>query len=134
MGKGIYINKGAAIGGVFVAAAALSTIIALSVVYSQERSKTNGSNDAGTTGPTNAPPTQAPSNEPWDKYRLPTNLVPDNYHVMLWPRLKPDPESGLYIFTGKKLGEKPAQNLDPLSATSERSFRFKSEHVKPDRS
>uniref|UniRef100_A0A3P9H8D5 Aminopeptidase n=1 Tax=Oryzias latipes TaxID=8090 RepID=A0A3P9H8D5_ORYLA len=105
MGKGIYINKGAAIGGVFVAAAALSTIIALSVVYSQERSKTNGSNDGGTTGPTNAPPTQAPSNEPWDKYRLPTNLVPDNYNVMLWPRLKPDPESGLYIFTGESTVE-----------------------------
>ncbi|XP_056137350.1 aminopeptidase N-like isoform X2 [Lampris incognitus] len=36
----------------------------------------------------------------WDSYRLPTTLVPDNYIVTLWPRLTPDPNSGLYIFTG----------------------------------
>ncbi|XP_074533475.1 aminopeptidase N-like [Halichoeres trimaculatus] len=38
---------------------------------------------------------------PWDRYRLPTDLVPDSYNITLWPRLSPDPETGLYIFTGK---------------------------------
>ncbi|XP_071403132.1 aminopeptidase N [Centroberyx affinis] len=37
---------------------------------------------------------------PWDSYRLPTTLVPDHYNVTLWPRLTPDPATGLYIFTG----------------------------------
>ncbi|KAF6722116.1 Aminopeptidase N [Oryzias melastigma] len=105
MGKGFYISKGVAVGGVVVAVAALSTIIALSVVYSQERSKTNGSDGEATVGPTNAPPTPPPSNEPWDQYRLPTHLVPENYTVMLWPRLTPDPDTGLYIFTGESTVE-----------------------------
>ncbi|RVE72147.1 hypothetical protein OJAV_G00059040 [Oryzias javanicus] len=36
----------------------------------------------------------------WDRYRLPKTLVPEFYNVTLWPRLQPDPDSGLYIFTG----------------------------------
>ncbi len=44
--------------------------------------------------------TSAPSNEPWDKYRLPDALRPEYYNVTLWPRLVPD-EQGMYIFTGK---------------------------------
>uniref|UniRef100_A0A3P9MB43 Aminopeptidase n=1 Tax=Oryzias latipes TaxID=8090 RepID=A0A3P9MB43_ORYLA len=36
----------------------------------------------------------------WDRYRLPNTLVPEFYNVTLWPRLQPDPDSGLYIFTG----------------------------------
>ncbi|XP_061578144.1 aminopeptidase N-like [Cololabis saira] len=39
--------------------------------------------------------------EPWDRYRLPTALVPESYNITLWPRLRPDPHSGLYIFTGR---------------------------------
>uniref|UniRef100_A0A146WKL4 Aminopeptidase n=1 Tax=Fundulus heteroclitus TaxID=8078 RepID=A0A146WKL4_FUNHE len=38
---------------------------------------------------------------PWDRYRLPTDLVPEFYNITLWPRLKPNPNSGLYIFTGR---------------------------------
>lgn len=33
-------------------------------------------------------------------YRLSTDLVPDYYNISLWPRLSPDPNTGLYIFTG----------------------------------
>uniref|UniRef100_A0A4W6F952 Aminopeptidase n=1 Tax=Lates calcarifer TaxID=8187 RepID=A0A4W6F952_LATCA len=32
-------------------------------------------------------------------YRLPTALVPVSYNITLWPRLRPDPNTGLYIFT-----------------------------------
>ncbi|XP_026886893.2 aminopeptidase N-like [Electrophorus electricus] len=35
----------------------------------------------------------------WDSYRLPTALLPDTYHVSLWPRLRPSP-AGIYVFTG----------------------------------
>ncbi|XP_049578753.1 aminopeptidase N-like [Syngnathus scovelli] len=37
---------------------------------------------------------------PWDRYRLPTSLIPLSYNITLWPRLSPDPDSGLFIFTG----------------------------------
>ncbi|KAM4619142.1 aminopeptidase N-like, partial [Polymixia lowei] len=38
--------------------------------------------------------------DPWDSYRLPATLVPDHYNVTLWPRLTPDPATGLHVFTG----------------------------------
>ncbi|XP_047453445.1 aminopeptidase Ey-like [Mugil cephalus] len=37
---------------------------------------------------------------PWDRFRLPTALVPEFYDITLWPRLSPDPNTGLYVFTG----------------------------------
>ncbi|XP_077425086.1 aminopeptidase N-like isoform X1 [Vanacampus margaritifer] len=37
---------------------------------------------------------------PWDRYRLPTSLIPLSYNITLWPHLSPDPNSGLYLFTG----------------------------------
>lgn len=102
MGKGFYISKTVGIVGIILCAGALATIIALSVVYSQEKSKNNNDvspTDEGTTTKPTVTPT--PSNEPWDKYRLPKSLVPVVYNVTLWPRLTPDPTTGLYIFTGK---------------------------------
>uniref|UniRef100_A0A8C6UCM9 Aminopeptidase n=1 Tax=Neogobius melanostomus TaxID=47308 RepID=A0A8C6UCM9_9GOBI len=42
--------------------------------------------------------------EPWDRYRLPSALVPHSYNVTLWPRLSPNPEN-LYIFTGESTVE-----------------------------
>ncbi|KAL7401763.1 hypothetical protein ABVT39_004363 [Epinephelus coioides] len=42
---------------------------------------------------------------PWDSYRLPTDLVPDYYNITLWPRLSRDPNTGLYIFTGRSTVE-----------------------------
>ncbi|KAM4553153.1 aminopeptidase N-like [Fundulus diaphanus] len=100
MAKGFFISKAVGIAGIFIGIAALSTIIALSVVYSQERSKNNQVSPTDGGGGTTTKPTPTPSNEPWDQYRLPKTLVPDHYIVTLWPRLKPDPTTQLYIFTG----------------------------------
>lgn len=105
MGKGFFISKGVGVVCIILGAGAVATIIALSVVYSQEKatndnqvSPTNGA----TTPTTSKPPTTTttPSNNPWDKYRLPKSLVPEIYNITLWPRLTPDPKTGLYIFTG----------------------------------
>ncbi|XP_077938221.1 aminopeptidase Ey-like isoform X2 [Gasterosteus aculeatus] len=53
-------------------------------------------------GTTSSPPvTPPPSNEPWDRYRLPKSLVPVHYNVTLWPRLTEDATTKLYIFTGE---------------------------------
>ncbi|NP_001082794.1 alanyl (membrane) aminopeptidase b, tandem duplicate 1 [Danio rerio] len=108
MGKGFYISKTLGIVGIVIGAGAVATIIALSVVYSQEKSKNNEIENQQTTttkGPTtNVPattniPTTVPSNEPWDQWRLPQTLSPETYKVTLWPRLQKNAE-GLYIFTG----------------------------------
>ncbi|CAL8324594.1 unnamed protein product [Gadus morhua 'NCC'] len=100
--KGFFISKAVGVVGIVLGAGAVATIIALSVVYSQEKAKTDGpvapTDGTGTTLPT--VPTPAPSNEPWDKYRLPESLVPETYTVTLHPRLIPDPITKLYIFTG----------------------------------
>lgn len=108
MGKGFYISKAVGIVGIVLCAGALATIIALSVVYSQEKAKNNNQvlpTDGGlTTKPTVTPaPTSTPSSELWDKYRLPKSLVPLNYNVTLRPHLTPDPTTKLYIFEGKAL-------------------------------
>ena len=109
MGKGFYISKAVAAVALVLGAGAVATIIALSVVYSQEKTKLA---DITPTAPTTTTPptsvttplatTPSPSNEPWDQYRLPKTLVPDHYNVSLHPRLIPD-SAGLYIFTGKSL-------------------------------
>ncbi|KAK1887476.1 Aminopeptidase N [Dissostichus eleginoides] len=98
MGKGFFLSKPLGVVCMILGAGAVATIIALSVVYSQEKAKNDNQvlpTDGGTTATT-----AAPSNEPWDKYRLPKSLVPQQYNVTLWPRLLPDP-TGLYIFTGE---------------------------------
>lgn len=100
MGKGFYISKTVGIAGIVLGAGAVATIIALSVVYSQEKSRNNEIEVKPTEGTTttNRPTTPA-SNEPWDSFRLPDTLIPGSYNVTLWPRLKPDAD-GVYIFTG----------------------------------
>ncbi|KAM9764878.1 aminopeptidase Ey-like [Menidia menidia] len=96
MGKGFYISK--AVAGVCAVAAvgAVITIIALAVVYSQEKSK-NVEPPTTTAGPSTTPSTPK---EPWQRYRLPDSLSPVSYNVTLWPRLTPNAED-LYIFTGE---------------------------------
>uniref|UniRef100_A0A668AE60 Aminopeptidase n=1 Tax=Myripristis murdjan TaxID=586833 RepID=A0A668AE60_9TELE len=103
--KGFYISKPVGVVAIILGVGALATIIALSVVYDQEKSKNNevSPTNGGTTS--NPITTPTPSNEPWDKYRLPTSLVPDQYHVTLWPRLTRNETTGLYIFTGKSTVE-----------------------------
>ncbi|KAM4596113.1 aminopeptidase Ey-like isoform 2-T2 [Fundulus diaphanus] len=101
MGKGFYISKAVAVACLFAAAGVLATIIALSVMYAQERSKNlqylptpPGPNTTSTASTTPPGPT-----EPWHYYRLPESLSPVRYNITLWPRLKPNPDD-LYIFTG----------------------------------
>lgn len=98
---GFYISKAVVAVCSLVAVAAVATIIALSVVYVQEKSK----NDA-TTNPTVIPdPTSTPATtpstpkEPWQRYRLPGSLAPDSYNVNLWPHMEPN-ENGTYVFFG----------------------------------
>uniref|UniRef100_A0A8C1Q8Z1 Aminopeptidase n=1 Tax=Cyprinus carpio TaxID=7962 RepID=A0A8C1Q8Z1_CYPCA len=91
MGKGFYISKTVGIVGIVLAAGVLATITALPVACSQEKSKNNEVKSTD--------PTMAPSNEPWDQWRLPQTLSPQTYNVTLWPRLQPD-TTGLYIFSG----------------------------------
>ncbi|KAK3564167.1 hypothetical protein QTP86_009424 [Hemibagrus guttatus] len=111
MGKGFYISKTVGIVGIVLGAGAVATIIALSVVYSQEKSRnkeievkptegTTTTNQPTTNQPTTNQPTTSASNEPWDRFRLPDTLSPDSYDVTLWPRLKPVAED-FYMFTGK---------------------------------
>uniref|UniRef100_A0A8D1G0Y8 Aminopeptidase n=1 Tax=Sus scrofa TaxID=9823 RepID=A0A8D1G0Y8_PIG len=40
--------------------------------------------------------------KPWNRYRLPTTLLPDSYNVTLRPYLTPNAD-GLYIFKGKSI-------------------------------
>uniref|UniRef100_A0A8C1STH1 Aminopeptidase n=1 Tax=Cyprinus carpio TaxID=7962 RepID=A0A8C1STH1_CYPCA len=87
MGKGFYISKTVGIVGIVLAAGALATITALPVACSQEKSKNNEVKSTD--------PTMAPSNEPWDQWRLPQTLSPQTYNVTLWPRLQPD-ATGLF--------------------------------------
>ncbi|KAF5927285.1 aminopeptidase N [Diceros bicornis minor] len=103
MAKGFYISKTLGILGVVLGVAAVCTIIALSVVYSQEKNKNAGSSAAATTSHTTSPTTTAATtldqSEPWNQYRLPTTLVPESYRVKLRPYLTPN-EQGLYVFQG----------------------------------
>ncbi|KAL2093495.1 hypothetical protein ACEWY4_010807 [Coilia grayii] len=104
MGKGFFISKTVGVVGIVLGVGAVSTIIALSVVYSQEKAKnlevSPTKPPTTTTTSTGAPATTEPSNEQWHKYRLPDTLLPESYEVTLWPRLEKDATSGLYIFTG----------------------------------
>uniref|UniRef100_A0A3B4CE00 Aminopeptidase n=1 Tax=Pygocentrus nattereri TaxID=42514 RepID=A0A3B4CE00_PYGNA len=97
MGKGFYISKNQAIVAALLAAVAVVTIIALSIVYSKEKAKRALPLNDEKTSPVT--PTSPPSNEPWDKYRLPDTLKPQSYNITLWPRLTEDAQ-GMYIFTG----------------------------------
>lgn len=102
MAKGYYISKNLGLVGFVLGAGAVATIIALSVVYDQEKSKIKGNPEENAIGTTpNLMPATTPStsNNPWDHYRLPDSLAPVSYNVTLWPRLEINSD-GLYIFTG----------------------------------
>ncbi|XP_032119707.1 aminopeptidase N [Sapajus apella] len=116
MAKGFYISKYLGIGGIALGVAALCTIIALSVVYAQEKNKnaesslgaatTTTSASGATTTSTSATTTTSASgattadqSKPWNRYRLPDTLKPDSYQVTLQPYLTPN-DQGLYVFNG----------------------------------
>ncbi|XP_040426085.1 aminopeptidase N [Cygnus olor] len=100
--------------GIVLALGAVATIIALSVVYAQEKNRTSGSGSNTTTTTTTtatttttttatitslAPNTTAAPDNPWNRWRLPTTLKPELYEVTLQPFLKPD-NNNMYIFKG----------------------------------
>ncbi|XP_003921666.1 aminopeptidase N [Saimiri boliviensis] len=116
MAKGFYISKSLGIGGIILGVAALCTIIALSVVYAQEKNKnaesslgaaTTTTSASGTTTTTSASgatttstsATTLDQSKPWNRYRLPNTLKPDSYQVTLQPFLTPN-DQGLYVFNG----------------------------------
>ncbi|XP_059338091.1 aminopeptidase N [Ammospiza nelsoni] len=121
MAGGFFISKTVGIVAIVLGLGAVATIIALSVVYAQEKNKgisdvgTSTTASPGTSTTTTARPgtntsttaspgtntsttTPAPSN-PWNQWRLPATLKPEFYEVSLQPFLKPD-ANNMYIFKG----------------------------------
>ncbi|NXQ17132.1 AMPN Aminopeptidase, partial [Peucedramus taeniatus] len=99
MAGGFFISKTVGIVAIVLGLGAVATIIALSVVYAQEKNK--GTSDVGTSptaNPNTSTTTPAPNN-PWNRWRLPTSLKPEFYEVSLQPFLKPD-ANNMYIFKG----------------------------------
>ncbi|XP_012867324.1 PREDICTED: aminopeptidase N [Dipodomys ordii] len=100
MAKGFYISKSLGLLGLLLGVAALCTIVALSVVYAQEKNKNNAQGAPGPTAPPTEPGATTPDlSKPWNRYRLPASLVPDSYRVTLRPYLTPN-NQGLYVFVG----------------------------------
>lgn len=103
MAKGFYISKTLGILGILLGVAAVCTIIALSVVYAQEKNRNVENSAVAPTlpGSTSAitSTTAIDESKPWNRYRLPKTLIPDSYQVTLRPYLTPN-EQGLYIFKG----------------------------------
>ncbi|KAI2575808.1 alanyl aminopeptidase, membrane, partial [Homo sapiens] len=103
MAKGFYISKSLGILGILLGVAAVCTIIALSVVYSQEKNKNANSSPVASTTPSASATTNPASattldqSKAWNRYRLPNTLKPDSYQVTLRPYLTPN-DRGLYVF------------------------------------
>ncbi|NXA58586.1 AMPN Aminopeptidase, partial [Mohoua ochrocephala] len=99
MAAGFFISKTVGIVLIVLGLGALATIIALSVVYAQEKNKGISDGDTNSTaGPSITTTTPAPNN-PWNRWRLPATLKPEIYEVSLQPFLKPD-SNNMYIFKG----------------------------------
>lgn len=105
MAAGFFISKTLGIVGIVLGIGAVATIIALSVVYSEEKNRNTAAVSVPSTTPSGAasttPPTSGPSGpqQPWNRWRLPDSLKPLNYTVTLQPFLEPN-DQGLYIFKG----------------------------------
>ncbi|NWW57313.1 AMPN Aminopeptidase, partial [Ifrita kowaldi] len=98
MAAGFFISKTVGIVAIVLGVGAVATIIALSVVYAQEKNK--GTSDVGTNSTPGPSITTTPApNNPWNRWRLPATLKPDSYEVSLQPFLKPD-ANNMYIFKG----------------------------------
>uniref|UniRef100_A0A674J7V9 Aminopeptidase n=1 Tax=Terrapene triunguis TaxID=2587831 RepID=A0A674J7V9_9SAUR len=137
MAAGFFVSKTLGIVSMILGLGAVATIIALSVVYSQEKEKnaatllpsitstpaTTPSKATPATTPSKATPanvtnttplatTAAPAN-PWNNFRLPQSLIPEHYAVTLQPFLTKD-ASGLYIFKGNSTVRFSCQNATDL--------------------
>ncbi|CAH2274222.1 aminopeptidase N [Pelobates cultripes] len=104
MAKGFYVSKLAAVFGILFCIAAVSTVIALAIVYAQEKANNNDllnpSETTTTSGiSSSSSSTTTPSDGPWHKYRLPKTLKPYHYDVRLRPVLQLNAQR-LYAFHG----------------------------------
>ncbi|NXY50682.1 AMPN Aminopeptidase, partial [Ceuthmochares aereus] len=109
MAAGFFISKSVGVVAIVLGLGAVATIIALSVVYAQEKNKvtnpgTGGTGDTATDDTTTAGPTAmtvlpTTINQPWNRWRLPTTLSPESYEVILQPFLTPNADN-MYIFKG----------------------------------
>lgn len=103
MAKGFCTSKSLVILAVLLGVAAVCTIIALSVVYAQEKNKNVESSSQAPNSPSTTHSTTVATtldqSKPWNRYRLPQTLMPESYRVTLRPYLTPN-EKGLYIFKG----------------------------------
>ncbi|KAM5291545.1 aminopeptidase N [Glossophaga mutica] len=99
MAKGFYISKPLGILGIILGVGAVATIIALSVVYSEEKNKSTQNSVPAPTSPSTTVATTLDQSKPWNRYRLPKTLEPESYKVKLRPYLTPN-KDGLYIFEG----------------------------------
>ncbi|NXV74427.1 AMPN Aminopeptidase, partial [Atlantisia rogersi] len=114
MAAGFFISKTVGIVAIVLGVGAVATIIALSVVYAQEKNKgtdpgiTDTTTTTAATNPatntTASPNATAAPNNPWNRWRLPTALKPELYKVTLQPFLKPN-ENNTYIFKGNSTVE-----------------------------
>uniref|UniRef100_A0A6B2F4S9 Aminopeptidase n=1 Tax=Bothriechis nubestris TaxID=1766655 RepID=A0A6B2F4S9_9SAUR len=117
MAKGFFISKSLGVVGLVLGLGAVATIIALSVVYSQEKQRADdlsnqvpsststavapGTTIAGTAQATtaNGQATTTKPLEPWDHMRLPKTLMPTFYTISLQPFLT-EISPNFYIFEG----------------------------------
>ncbi|NWI25638.1 AMPN Aminopeptidase, partial [Sula dactylatra] len=126
MAAGFFISKTVGIVAIVLGLGAVATIIALSVVYAQEKNKvmdpgttattttttTTNTTAATTTASTTTtaattttsttatvPTSTADPSKPWNQWRLPKTLMPEFYEVTLQPFLTPD-NNNMYIFKG----------------------------------
>ncbi|XP_017691744.1 PREDICTED: aminopeptidase N [Lepidothrix coronata] len=100
MAAGFFISKSVGIVAIVLGLGAVATIIALSVVYAQEKNKgTSHPDTTSTAGPGTTITTTAAPNNPWNRWRLPATLKPEIYEVSLQPFLTPD-ANNMYIFKG----------------------------------
>ncbi|XP_074090187.1 aminopeptidase N [Macrotis lagotis] len=131
MGKGFFISKTLGIVGILFAVTAVCTIIALSVVYSQEK-------DKNSVKPTSQIPTTAVTattldqSKPWNRYRLPSSLIPEHYTVKLKPFLDKNVQSQ-YIFEGESTVRflcKEATDVIIIHSNKLNYTKFNDHHVK----
>ncbi|XP_027752999.1 aminopeptidase N [Empidonax traillii] len=100
MAAGFFISKSVGIVAIVLGLGAVATIIALSVVYAQEKNKGTPHPDTNSTaGPGTTVTTTPDPSKPWNRWRLPATLKPEIYEVSLQPFLTPD-ANNMYIFKG----------------------------------
>ncbi|NXA05031.1 AMPN Aminopeptidase, partial [Sapayoa aenigma] len=99
MAAGFFISKSVGIVAIVLGLGALATIIALSVLYAQEKNNRMHPDTTSTAGPATTVTTTITPNNPWNRWRLPATLKPEIYEVSLQPFLTPD-ANNMYIFKG----------------------------------